>query len=47
MESQEYKGIKLSEGIILTALPILGYLFAFVFEFGYANTFHIPYKLFR
>jgi prepilin signal peptidase PulO-like enzyme (type II secretory pathway) len=36
------KGIALSEGIILAAVPVVAYLFAFVFEAGYATVFGIP-----
>ena len=32
----------ISETLLLTALPVLGYLFAFVYEAGQANAFGIP-----
>jgi len=37
--------ITLSEGILLFCIPIIAYIYAYLFELGYANYFNIPSEL--
>ncbi len=42
MDNNEKK--VLSEGVLLAAIPFLGYLTVFIYEFGFATYFGIPYE---
>jgi hypothetical protein len=45
MIENESKKSWVTEGLIIAAAPIVGYLFAFSFELGYAQYFKIPWEL--
>lgn len=45
MENEENKIHWLTEGVVISAIPLLGYAITFTYEMGYASYFSIPVKL--
>jgi hypothetical protein len=41
----ENKDSKISIGIMITTLPFFGYFFSFIYEYGAASYFNIPYEI--